>query len=103
MIATLHPVVQSIKTRKVGNMKWKGGRQSKNVVDKTNDPPLILPKDTLMVDGKLYDPETMDNKRTRVARKFKEIDESGRIPTPTPKPQNKITSTQVTPGKWKSK
>jgi len=78
-------------------MKWKGRRQSKNVVDDT-EAITIIPGGTELMDGSRYDIRD-DKPRNKVARELRHLGTRGKIPVPTPRPKN----IQVTPGKWKSK
>lgn len=94
-------------------MKWKGGRQSKNVEDKTNDPLPDIPDGTIMFGtGEIYhkeeDPYQNPKKEQRyskddvkVAKELGRLNREGKNPIPTPNP--KIIRTQVTPGKWITK
>lgn len=78
-------------------MKWKGRRQSKNVVDDT-DKVTIIPEGTQLMDGSRYS-SSQDRPDIKAARELRRLGTRGEIPVPTSKPKQ----IQVTPGKWKSK
>jgi len=94
-------------------MKWKGRRQSKNVIDKTEDIPPQIPDGTRMVNGEIYrkpkdatikvSPDIAfnpdDETEMGVIRVLAKKNANKTTPIPTPRP----TRIQVTPGKWKTK
>lgn len=99
-------------------MKWKGRRQSTNVIDnrdeisaliqndKTRYTGGVIPKDAPKMTKK--DKEEI-HKNAKVRRTLNELDEAGKTPIPTPKPSQKRErvkspiNAQVTPGKWTTK
>ncbi len=88
-------------------MKWKQGRQSKNVIDRTMDPPVEIPDGEKLVDGTIYrSPDNgkgprIDKKEIEVMRELGKHNINKTTPIPTPRPN--IIKTQVTPGKWITK
>lgn len=87
-------------------MKWKGGRLSNNVEDKTNEV-TDIPDGTrlFMPPGEIWhNPKKPPEKIIEVARELGKINREKRNPIPTPRPTDNGTHDNiVTPGKWKTK
>lgn len=96
--------------------RWKGRRQSTNVVVLPNDPikriiqheasytggesPFDNPKPSPYDRGKTGPEITQKQKdNARVRKELNDLDRAGRNPVPSPRPYN----IQVTPGKWTTK
>jgi len=98
-------------------MKWKGGRQSTNIEDKTLED--FTPKEGEVVMGGMFgngpgsnQPFSSKNPKAKQwndqVRVSKDIARRGDdVPTPTPRPSgptdNGTHDNLVTPGKWKTK
>ena len=96
-------------------MKWKGRRESKNVVDQRDDDAIrtIIKNSTVEYDGGAsptpkrknveFDPN--DKEEMEVVKELGRHNKDKTTPTPTPRPSQKtsrIQKIQVTPGEWKS-
>ncbi len=90
-------------------MKWKGRRQSNNIEDMRDDDAIktIIKNSTVEYDGGVS-PGALPKDKSRlegeskVQKELSKHDKNKTIPTPTPRPSQKMERIQVTPGKWKS-
>lgn len=95
-------------------MKWKGGRQSTNVEDRTDEAPPKIPEGAPMIDGTVWGGNKKKGSNTEFnpndPAEVKVVKELGKknitksTPIPTPRPTDNGTHDNlVTPGKWKTK